>query len=234
MQQPYNIKVSLQEYYVLFQSGKWEFPNFSNKCLICNETDCATYHGFYERSALWPATGFNVKDLPVMRYLCNNKGKKKNCKHVTFSLLPFVLIPYRRLPIHFIILALWIRLRHHLGQVNALAAIEIELVNCSDFACFINIAAQLEWEKIVKAALKLIIACNINIIEDIRFDEIKCNTNSEEALLTFLDIAISYQSRYAEPTIRGPDALGFDFYQLQGGADQLAVFLYGTASQHRF
>ena len=234
MQEPYHIKVSLQEYYELFLAGKWEIPDFSKKCLICGATDCATYHGFYERSAIWPAADFHVNNLPVVRYLCHSKGEKKTCHHITFSLLPLVLIPYRQLPIYFIVLALWIRLHHHLGQVKALDVIEKELVNYRDFAFFVNIAAQLEWANLIKAALKLILSNDISILDHAQFEIIRCNRGNEEGLLSFLEIVMSYESRYIEPAIRGPDALGWDFYKLKGGADKLAPFLYGTASQHRF
>jgi len=90
MQEPYHIKVSLQEYYRLFKSREWKLPDFSDKCLICGDADCAKYHGNYERRAICPQTGFDIPDLPVGRFLCNAKGMRKNCEHVTFSLLPLV------------------------------------------------------------------------------------------------------------------------------------------------
>jgi len=84
MQEPYHIKVSLQQYYSLFKSGKWEIPDFSDKCLICGVADCAKYHGNYERRAICPQTGFDIPDLPVGRFLCNDKGLRKKCDHRTF------------------------------------------------------------------------------------------------------------------------------------------------------
>ena len=84
MQEPYHIKVSLQQYYRLYKSGEWKIPDFSDKCLICGVADCATYHGNYERRAICPQTGFDVPDLPVGRFLCNAKGMRKNCEHVIF------------------------------------------------------------------------------------------------------------------------------------------------------
>ena len=41
MQEPYHIKICLQEHYWLFKSRKWKIPNFSDKCLICGVADCA-------------------------------------------------------------------------------------------------------------------------------------------------------------------------------------------------
>ena len=136
MQEPYHIKVSLQEYYRLFKSGEWKIPDFSDKCLICGVADCATYHGNYERRAICPQTGFDVPDLPVGRFLCNAKGMRKNCEHVTFSLLPLVLVPYRQLPLKFMILSLWLRLSNKLSLFDAMDAIEEELVNFDTFVCY--------------------------------------------------------------------------------------------------
>ena len=135
MQEPYHIKVSLQQYYSLFKSGEWEIPDFSDKCLICGEANCAKYHGNYERRAICPQTGFDVPDLPVGRFLCNAKGMRKNCEHVTFSLLPLVLVPYRQLPLKFMILALWLRLSNKLSLFDAMDAIEEELVNFEERYC---------------------------------------------------------------------------------------------------
>jgi hypothetical protein len=44
---------------------------------------------------------------------------------------------------------------------------------------------------------------------------------------------LAYQSSRSDVPIRGPDGLAWDFYQLNGGANKLAPFLFGTASQHR-
>ena len=85
MQEPYHIKVSLQEYYRLTKSGEWKIPDFSDKCLICGAKDCAEYHGKYERGAICPLTGFEAPDLLALRFLCNDKGLRKKCDHRTFS-----------------------------------------------------------------------------------------------------------------------------------------------------
>jgi hypothetical protein len=230
MQEPYHIKVSLQEYYLLFKSGNWELADFSDKCLICGAADCARYHSYYERRAICPQTGFEVADLQVGRFLCRGIGIRKKCDHVTFSLLPLVLVPYRQLTLKFMILALWLRLSEKLSLFTAMDAIEKELVNFEeDIAEFLSIAAQLEWEKMIKAALSRFVIsklCNqerFSIVEEA----------AEKGLFSFLKMAFEYQSQQSDPAIRGPDGLAWDFYQLNGGAKQLAPFLFGTASQHR-
>jgi hypothetical protein len=230
MQEPYHIKVSLQEYYRLFKSGIWEIPDFSDKCLICGAADCATYHGNYERRAICPQTGFDTADFPVPRLLCNNKGMRKKCKHVTFSLLPLVLVPYRQLPLKFMILALWLRLSDKLSLFDAMDAIEEALVNFEeDIAGFLSIAAQLEWEKMIRAGFCRFVVSNMSNQDPLSIME----KASEKGLFSFLKMALGYQSQRSDPPIRGPDGLAWDFYKLNGGANKLAPFLFGTASQHR-
>ena len=228
MQEPYHIKVSLQEYYRLFKSGEWKIPDFSDKCLICGVADCATYHGNYERRAICPQTGFDVPDLPVGRFLCNAKGMRKNCEHVTFSLLPLVLVPYRQLTLKFMVLALWLRLRDKLSLFAAMDAIEEELVNFkADVGDFVSIAAQLQWEKLIRAGFYRFLVSDMITEEQI----VQISKAPEKGLIVFLNVALGYQSQRNDVPIRGPDGLAWDFYKLSG--NKLAPFLFGTASQHR-
>jgi len=230
MQEPYHIKVSLQEYYHHFKSGEWKIPDFSDKCLICGVADCATYHGNYERRAICPQTGFDVPDLPVGRFLCNAKGMRKNCGHMTFSLLPLVLVPYRQLPLKFMILALWLRLSNKFSLFDAMDAIEEELVNFeNDIAGFVSIAAQLEWEKMIRAGFYRFVESNMSNQQQVSI----MKKAPEKGLFSFLKMALGYKSRQTDVPIRGPDGLAWDFYQLNGAAAKLAPFLFGTASQHR-
>ena len=107
MQIPYHIKVDLQEYYEKFY--EWPVPDFSDKCPLCGGIKCACYLGCYFRTATCPLTGIFIPDLPVLRFLCSRKGDHIVCDHVTFSLLPLMLVPYRRLSLKFMVLATWIR-----------------------------------------------------------------------------------------------------------------------------
>ena len=230
MQEPYHIKVSLQIYYLLFRSNNWELPDFSDKCLICGAANCATYHSYYERRAICPQSGFNVANFPVARFLCRGIGIEKKCDHVTFSLLPLVLVPYRQLALKFMILALWLRLSEKLSLFAAMDAIEKELVNFEgDIADFVSIAAQLQWEKLIKAALSRFVMSKLWREERFSMVADAC----EKGVLSFLKMALEYQCRQSDPTIRGPDALAWDFYHFNGGAKELAPFLFGRASQHR-
>jgi hypothetical protein len=229
MQEPYHIKVSLQEYYRLTKSGEWTVPDFSAKCLICAAKDCARYHGTYERGATCPITGFEESDLVVLRFLCNRKGVKSKCDHGTFSLLPLVLVPYRRLTLGFLVLAVSLRLRQRLSLFDAMNTIEETLVNLADIGGFLNIASQLQWEKMMKLALRRFIGSDMSKQQQFSITR----ETPEEGLVAFLQMAIEYRTRQANPPIRGPDGLNWDFYHSSGGSAQLAPFLFGAASQHR-
>jgi hypothetical protein len=109
-------------------------------------------------------------------------------------------------------------------------AIEKELVNFEeDIADFVSIAAQLEWEKMIKAAFSRFVMSRMSNQE--RFSILE--NGFEKGLLSFLKMALEYKSQQSDSPIRGPDGLAWDFYQLNGGAKDLAPFLFGTASQHR-
>ena len=228
IQKPYHIKVSLQEYYEKF--GEWTIPDFSDKCLICGAADCAGYHGHYTRTATCPLTGFSVPGFPVMRFLCQGKGDKRECDHVTFSLLPIELVPFRQLTLKFMVLAVWIRLGRHLSFTGALDAIEEELNSLGDIAEFINISTLMSWERLIRAAFKLFLSTDINILCKSQYEKIIAD---ETGLLLFLELLREYKSGNTNNPIRGPDAFAWDFYQQSGGTDQLALFLFGRASQHR-
>jgi hypothetical protein len=229
MQEPYHIKVSLQEYYRLTKSGEWTIPDFSKKCLICGAKDCARYHGKYERGATCPITGFEKADLIALRFLCRGKGVRRKCDHKTFSLLPLVLVPYRQLTLRFLILAVLLRLREGLSLFDAMNAIENTLVNLADIGDFLGIASQLQWEKMMKLALRRFIISDMS--KQQQFSILR--ERPEEGLVAFLQVAIEYRTREADPPIRGPDGLNWDFYHSSGGSTELAPFLFGTASQHR-
>jgi hypothetical protein len=109
-------------------------------------------------------------------------------------------------------------------------AIEEELVNFeADIADFVSIAAQLQWEKLIRAALSRFVMSKLCRQERFSIVADAC----EKGLFSFLKMSLQYQSQQSDPAIRGPDALAWDFYHFNGGAKEVAPFLFGTASQHR-
>ena len=233
IQIPYHIKVSLQEYYENFET--WPIPDFSEKCLICGGVDCATFLGYYIRIAICPMTGFWAPDLPVLRYRCYNKGDARVCDHITFSLLPSELVPFRQLSLDFMVRAIWLKVSRHLSYTKALDVIEAELNFLGDVANFINISSMMSWQHMILTALALftcdlqVISADISMVSKPQYDQLK-NTASLEL---FLALVINHQSQINNHPIRGPDAFTWDYYQQSGGSEQNAMFLFGRASQHR-
>ena len=76
------------------EKGDWEFPSYEGCCAICKAPGCAKRHGFYERGA--EEEDGVLMQLPIARFLCDRKGKVDADAPLTFSLLPHVLIPYKR------------------------------------------------------------------------------------------------------------------------------------------
>ena len=228
MQIPYHIKTFLQNYYNNFD--KWPIPDFSDKCPICGSAGCATYHGYYIRIVICPLTGFSVTDFPILRFLCHNKGVRK-CDHVTFSLLPVELVPFRQLTLKFMVLAVWIRIGKELSLINALSAIEEELNDLDDIADFINISTLMSWERLIQAAFALYLSSGCK--ELCKIDQYERISSYNTKLLLFIVTLKEYTSLNTGNPIRGPAAFAQKFYKQLGGTEQLALFLFGKASQHR-
>jgi hypothetical protein len=171
-----------------------------------------------------------VPDFPVMRFLCQGKGDKRKCDHVTFSLLPIELVPFRQLTLKFMVLAVWIRLGKHLSFTRALDAIEEELNNLGDVAEFINTSTLMLWERLIHAAFELFLSTDIKVYKP-QYEKI---TADETGVLLFLELLREYRSGSANNPIRGhDDAFAWDFYQQSGEINQCAPFLFSLASQHR-
>ena len=226
LQVPYHIKVSLQEYYNNF--ANWEIPDFSDKCLICKGTGCARYHGYYTRRATCPESGFSVSDLPIIRIKCYGKGDDRICDHITFSLLPLELVPFRQLSLKFMVMAIWIKVNRKLSLTSALDAIEQELNHLGDVADFINISTMASWQQMILTAFTLFLSGDIKMVSG---EQVTSLQDGDIGL--FLNILIHHKTRNVQYPIRGPDGFAWDFYQQSGGSDQCAPFLFGLASQHR-
>ena len=164
-----------------------------------------------------------------MRYLCHDKGDARVCDHVTFSLLPHKLVPFRRLPLKFMVEGVWIKISRCLSFTKAVDAIEEELNHLSDVADCISISAVMSWQRMILSALAQFISSNMDMTFNSDYEQIQDVSD----LKLFIEILLNHQSQNCNPPIRGPDAFAWDFYQQSGGSDQNAVFLFGQASQHK-
>ncbi len=231
MRVPYYTKTSLSRYYALIKSGRWEIPDYSDKCLICLAKDCAKYHGAYTRGANSPEENFSAHDLPCPRFLCHGKGVAKKTDHKTFSLLPYQLMPFRKLAIKYIILAVFIKIKKGLSGFKALDKIESLFPNPNDIAEFLNQCALYQWEVLVRDAFERFIKSHFYKSHPRR--KLIKSEDPRDRIIGFLKLAMKHESQYLNAPKRGPDEMAFDFYLSNDGSGQLAPFLFGVASQHR-
>lgn len=174
-------------------------------------------------------TGFWAPDLPILRYRCHDKGDARVCDHVTFSLLPHQLVPFRQLSLNFMVRAIWLKVSRHLSYTKALDVIERELNSLGDIAIFINISSMMSWQRMILTALALFISADINMVSKTQYDQLK-NTAS---LKLFVALLINHQFQISNNPIRGPNEFTWNYYQQSGGSNKNAAFLFGQASQHR-
>ena len=231
MQIPYKVDSLLQYIELLKPENR---PDFSDRCLICNEKNCAVYNGTYARHVSDPLSNFYMDYFKILQYRCNRKGKSSVTDHVTFSLLPWMLIPYHRLPLTFMVFAIQLKLRNKLSFDDVVKKID-EMISekvsdTIDYLTFIRVGAILNLKLIIMIGLNKFLESSFgtNMIKN-SLDEIVL---SDDKLLSFIDLIENYKSEYNSHPIRGPNAFAWDFYQKFGGTEKNASFLFGTASQH--
>ncbi len=234
MQVPWKVD-TLQQYLDMIKSGK--IPDFSDRCLICGEKNCATYNCCYKRSVIDFFNNFFMDDFPVLQYLCHQKGNNPVTDHVTFSLLPWMLIPYHRLPLLFIIFAIKVKFQKKISYFKLITELDLEfnhLHEVFDSLNFINVNTLFFCKIIIESALDRFIESGIgNKIVDYSLCQNIFNDNNNKMLLCFIELITNYECEYKGQTISGPIAFAWIFYQHYGGSQKNAPFLFGIASQHR-
>lgn len=111
----FSIYNSLSIYTEKVQAGKFNFPTFSECCPLCHGKDCAVRIGYYYRTVIHLGNTIDesfVQEIPVARYLCREKQKRKH-SHKTFSLLPDTLIPNYSITIDTLIFILQLLLNNN-------------------------------------------------------------------------------------------------------------------------
>ena len=141
--------------------------------------------------------------------------------------MPYQLAPYTKYSIPFIIKAM--ELRHIEGLsiydlLDYLAAFgEQDILSISADRIF-------GFKKLVMEAIHKIMASEYYP----EFKEKGFKDSTDRGLLiSFLGFARDFECQKAEPCIRGPCGLQYDFYINGGGYFKDAYFLFGTASQFR-
>lgn len=199
----------------------------SERCPICGGKGCAIFIGYYERQVI-DEKGTYYKAFPIGRYKCRRKGWSLVVDHVTFSLLPYQLVPYTRYSIPYIIKVL--TLRHIEGKsIYQLQDYLASFDNGEEQYLDLNGASLYFFRALVLESIdKMLVSGNYPETEK-EFSQ----PGSLERLKMFIGFAESFECFGAKPSIRGPCGLSYDFYLQGGGYFRNSYFLFGSPSQFR-
>ncbi len=199
--------------------------DFGAQCPLCGGKECAQFIGYYYRSVI-NEKGTYYKAFPIARYLCNRKGSALSIKHRTFSLLPYQLVPYTKYSIPFIISCL----KKVFGEDNSVK----ELL---DYLAGLETAEYIDISTSTFQGFKAFILACINKMSVVGFyKEAESALQSpfgRQRIKVFLVFAENFACHKTGQPIRGPCALGYDYYLLNGGHFRNGYFLFGTPSQFR-
>jgi len=194
-------------------------------CPLCGAGDCAQFIGYYYRGVI-DEKGTYYKALPIARYLCNRKGKTVTVKHRTFSLLPYQLVPYSKYSIPFILNVL----RKVYGEDNSVKGLLDYLAGFdSDKYIELSVSVFYAFRAFILTAIDKMLATGF-------YKEISAQLqtpSTRQRIRVFLFFAEDFSCGKTDPEIRGPCALGYDYYMENGGYMRNAHFLFGTPSQFR-
>ena len=192
---------------------------------MCGAKDCAQFIEYYYRGVI-DEKGTYYKAFPIARYLCRRKGTTRTVTHRTFSLLPYQLVPYTKYSIPFIINALKKvygddhSVKEFLDYLTGFAPGEYIDLSVSRFYAFrafiltsIDKILAMGFYKEVAAALQ--------------------SSSEKQRIKVFLVFAEEFTCCKTDHVIRGPCALGYDYYMEDGDYMRNGHFLYGSPSQFR-
>lgn len=192
---------------------------------MCGAGDCAQFIGYYYRGVV-DEKGTYYKAFPIARYICNDRGKAPTVKHRTFSLLPYQLVPYSKYSIPFIVNAL----RKVYGQDSSVKEL-LDYLGRFETGEYIDLSVTTFYgfRAIILTAINKLLARSF-------YKELRAQlqTPSErQRIRAFLFFAEDFSCCRTDIEIRGPCALGYDYYIKDGGYMRNAHFLFGTPSQFR-
>ena len=188
------------------------------RCPICGAAGCAKFLEYYYRKVI-DEYGTYYKAFPIARFECYRLGYVPPEAHRTFSLLPYQLIPYVKYSLPFIIKCLKSVSGEGLSvdhMLNHLAARKEEYVDLSRSSYY-------HFRTFVLHCIDKMLAAGVY-----REAEELFQFPSAGRLNAFIALAEEFICNKTDCPIRGPCALGYDFYLTSGG-----YFLFGVPSQHR-
>lgn len=194
-------------------------------CPLCGGKDCARFFKYYTREAV-DEKGKFYKDFPIAQFMCYRKGDSIIIEHKTFSLLPYQLIPYRKYSIFFTIESSKSRNKDD----NSINKVLNHLAEISEDDLPVNGTQIQRMDTIIEEAIDKILARGYYAEFE---DTIYQQSRVEERMKSFIDFADEFECHKDISDIKGPSALGYDFYLSGGGYYKNAPFLFGTPSQFR-
>ena len=159
-------------------------------------------------------------------FLCRRKGNTRILHHKTFSLLPYQLVPYSKYSIPFIIKTF--KARH----IKGLSIYKLQEYLDTFNSTVLSIGSEhlFRFKDLLKNAVDKIMMSEY-------YQELTTKLRSEGTeqglVKVFLKFIHTFECCKIEPSIRGPCALGYDYYIQGGGYHTNAYFLFGTPSQFR-
>ena len=199
----------------------------SDKCPICGAYNCYKFLGFYSRP-VFDENGTFFKDFLIARFECFQKGSDIIVQHKTFSLLPYHLIPYCKFSIPFIFKIL------EMNHINDKSVMDIQelLSKYENSDNYIDLAQSTiyKFKNIIEATINKILAFAYYPEFNKKLHDLKTDNMIIVEFITFALSFVCYKLLYE---IRGPCALGYDFFLTGGGYIKNSQFLFGTPSQFR-
>lgn len=192
---------------------------------MCGGHDCVEFIGYYYRGVI-DEKGTYYKAFPVARFLCRAKGSTPIVKHRTFSLLPYQLVPYTKYSIPFIINTL----KSVYGEGNSVKQLQDYLAGFHEHR-YIDFSRSsfYSFRTFLLKTIDKMLAAGYYQKGERELQE----SQSGKRIRIFIEYAEGFISDKSNPSIRGPCALGYDFYIRGGSYFSNGYFLFGTPSQFR-
>jgi hypothetical protein len=174
--------------------------------------------GYYYRQVI-DEYGTYYKAFPVARFECSGLGYVPPGTHRTFSLLPYQLIPYVKYSLPFIIKCL----KSVFWEGRSVNQLLDYLAECEQGHVDLSRSSYYHFRTFVLGCADKMLAVGVY-----RETEELFQFPAARRLCAFIAFAEEFTCHKTDYPIRGPCALGYDFYLASGG-----YFLFGTPSQHR-
>jgi hypothetical protein len=190
----------------------------AGRCALCGAEDCAEFIGWYHREVI-DEDGTYFKAFPIARFECHRKNGAPVVNHRTFSLLPYQLVPYVKYSLPFIIKGL----RSVFGEGTSVKRLLDYLAASEEGYIDLSGSSFYRFRTCILRCIDKMLVAGV-------YHEAEALFQLPEAqrIKVFVGFAEEFICHKTEYPIRGPCALGYDFYLTSGG-----YFLFGTPSQHR-